>query len=290
MKRRMICYNATSVEYIPPEIPEDMKLYANGLRLLRDVPFTYLFANSEDFGEESLRFFILDINWTDALTDGAFSIGRQCVRDFSHDRHIVKNVNKGIKLTETPRMKRMHPNHKKYVMQTVSDSGSSGVISGFVMRSCLVRRIKGLKIYGYDNNGEMLNILRMETISDDMLICMFDGKISEIIIEEPETGLIFGSSDVNIENGKISRSIDLRSAADDVNIGKRISSMCIDDFTEENGRLNAAKLATAIGDALNKNNVLDGNKITPSRFAFEMIATAHRAKFTSSEKGEKNGK
>ena len=45
------------------------------LRLLEGVPFAYLVADSELLPPESIRFFYLVRNWSDALVEGALSVG-----------------------------------------------------------------------------------------------------------------------------------------------------------------------------------------------------------------------
>jgi hypothetical protein len=129
----------------------------------------------------------------------------------------------------------------------------------------------------------------METIADDVLICLFQGELCELLIAEPKTGLRFGVSSVDETGDKISRSIDLRSALDSHDLGTRIKSFCIDACTAENGRLNVKKLAASIETELKSSGKLGTNKITPSRFAFEMIAVAHRAKFHSAQKQKEEG-
>ncbi len=300
MKRRLITGQFGKSNYIPINIPEGLKDYAGELRLLKDIPFTYLLSDVPDLSEESIRFFMVDINWTDALLDGAFSIGRVCARDCVTDNFVINAAKERRNYFETPRMKRMHPNHKNTLKKSVPDNAANedySLISGFIMRSQLVRRMKGLLLYGYDkqgapksndDDGTPLNILRMETLAEDILICLFHGKVYEILIAEPKTGLRFGVSTVDETGAKISRSIDLRSALDSSDLGKRIASFCIDAYTDENGRLSAKKLAEAVGLELKKQSKLGTDKITPSRFAFEMIAAAHRAKFISKEEDREN--
>ncbi|MDR1689989.1 MAG: hypothetical protein LBS21_15490 [Clostridiales bacterium] len=293
MKRRLITNQFEKLNYIPANIPEGLKDYAGRLRLLNDIPLTYLLSDISDLSEESMRFFIVDINWTDALVDGAFSIGRVCARDSAADSCAINSANESRSYFDTPRLKRMHPNHKSSLMKNMPDTAANEdykLISGFIMRSQMVRVMKGLLLYGYDKNGapksnmddgSPLNILRMEAITDDILICLFHGLVYEILIAEPKTGLRFGVSAVDESGANFSRSIDLRSAIDSDDFGKRIESFCIDSYTDENGRLHACKLAEAVGNELLSKNKLGADKITPSRFAFEMIAVAHRAKFRS---------
>ena len=165
-------------------------------------------------------------------------------------------------------------------------------MSGFLLRSRLVGEKKGLHIYAYDragapkshmDNGAPLPVLRMETIADNVLLAMFHGEVYQIMIEEPKTGLRFGVSSVDVSAGRITRSIDLRSAQENAELGKRVGSFCIDGFTDNNGRLHAGQLADAVGRELRAKGALGTEQITPARFAFEMIAAAHRAKLTAKD-------
>ena len=277
--------------YVPVEIPDDLNNYAQSLRLLQDVPLSYLFSDITDISEESIRFFCLDVNWTDALLDGAFSIGRICGQDAVMDKTMLKAEKKQKAYEETPRMKRMHKNHKTRLLQSKHTDLQEDYtdISGFVMRSQMVSRMKGLHVFGYDKTGAPkglmeegtpLAVLRMETIADQMLLCLFHGQVCEIRIEEPKTGLRFGVSSVETgSDGKLSRTLDLRSALDSPKLGERIGPFCIDEFTQENGRIMAGKLANAVGKKLKGCGGLGTEKMTPSRFAFELIAIAHRVEF-----------
>ena len=296
MKRRIAVQNIENRQldsYVPIDIPESLMDYACELRVLKSVPFTYLFSNAAEIAEESIRFFVVDTNWTDALLDGAFSIGRVCEDDCSADKNALDAANRGCDYNDIPRMKRMHSNHKNELdCVTEKTTEDYSLVSGFVMRSQLVRRMKGLLLYGYDkegapksnlDDGTPLNILRMDTLADDILICLFHGEVSEIMIAEPKTGLRFGSSSTEQIGNTVSRKIDLRSALDSPDLGTRLENgtYCIDNFIAPNGRVQAKQLAQAVGAQLKSKGKLDINKITPARFAFEMIAVAHRAKFVS---------
>lgn len=297
MKRRFITERRTAENYVPISIPDGLKDYADDLRFLKDVPLTYLIPNAAELSEESIRFFCLDVNWTDALLDGAFSIGRVCVQNGVSDKAGLRAEGKDRPYRDTPRMKRMHPNHKNALPWSSRAVSPDPCISGFLLRSQLVRRMKGLHLYGYDRQGmpqdgkagTPLEILRMDTIADDVMLCLFRGKVCEITLEEPRMGLCFGVSSVIQSGGTLTRSLDLRSALEGNAFGKRIGSMCIDEFTDRNGRLHAQKLAQAMGTQLTEAGQLDQDRITPSRFAFEMIAVAHRATFSSLPEEARNG-
>lgn len=299
MRRRMVMERAAEHErnakrYIPVNVPENLKEYADELRLLKGVPLTYLLTEASDLPEESIRFFHLDINWTDALLDGAFSIGRVCTGDALSDTVTLKGAGGDRHYKDMPRIKRMHPNHRQHVLRDAAGGAEEDYrqVSGFLLHSRLVSEKKGLHLYGYDragapkdnmDDGTPLPVLRMETIGDHLLLTLFHGEVYQIIIEEPKTGLRFGVSSVDVSAGALSRSIDLRSAKDSAELGKRVGSFCIDGFTEDNGRLHAGRLAEAVGRELREKGALGAEQITPARFAFEMIAAAHRAKLTASD-------
>ena len=63
----------------PPEttdlIPEELRDWLVRLRLLHDVPFAYFVADTQLLPEESIRWFYVDRRWTDALVQGALSVG-----------------------------------------------------------------------------------------------------------------------------------------------------------------------------------------------------------------------
>lgn len=281
--------------YVPINIPENLKEYADELRLLNGVPLTYLLTEASDLPEESIRFFVLDINWTDALLDGAFSIGRVCKQDALSDKTTLNAVGEDRCYANMPRIRRMHANHRENLLKNGANGSTPEdyrMVSGFLLRSRLVNEKKGLHLYGYDkagapkdnmDNGTPLSVLRMETIADNVLLALFHGEVYQIMIEEPKTGLRFGAASTDVTTGKISRSIDLRSAQDSAELGKRVGSFCIDRFTEENGRLHVGRLADALENELKTKDALGAERITPSRFAFEMIAVAHRVRLTAAD-------
>jgi hypothetical protein len=288
MRRRLID-NVIRNEYIPPEIPDDLKNYAVSLRVLENVPFSYLVNDLDDFPSESIRFFRLDTNWTDALIDGAFSIGRVIKNEYKNDRAAINGTR--FTAADTPRMRRMHKNHRaKSVYENAENGEDFTNVTGFIMNSELTTTGKGVNITAVDKSGAPLTCLRLAALSDRVMIGLFHGEIETLIFEEPKQGLYFGSSDYEIKDGKFTRSIDLRSPVDNKGkFGKRIDSFCIDKYTEDNGRIKPDALAKGLETALKNAGEADFDSINPSRFAFEMIAVAHRAEFhsTTGEEGQK---
>lgn len=284
MKRRLLSPlkkdNDFSEEKYLIYIPEKLKGYADNLRLLNDVPLTYLLTDVADLPSESIRFGIVDVNWIDAYLDGAFSIGRICGEDGKKDKALLNKISGKKKYLDTPRMKKMHPNHsvKRLLMQRPQDDSPTedfSEISVVLIRSELVEK-KGIHFSGYkyiDNDKQQLRPLRIDRISDKIMICMFSGILDEFFIEEPMTDMQFGCQ---YDNGDLK--IDLRSALDNENLGQKIDPpLSIKDYVNASGKIDAKNLSDYIKKNL-KNNI---DKMTPSHFAFEMISVAHRAIFST---------
>lgn len=165
-----------------PDIPENVQTWFTRLRELRGVPFPYLVPDERMLPKESIRFFQVDPFWIQALQDGAFSIGRVLHGDRGHDRD--------------------HPAHR----------GSENGVSGFLLRSEVVSGWPGLLVDGYkidpsqlpaddplaDPNRQPLpeddrcKLIRMDRLSKQVLICLFDGLVKTVDIHlKPET-LHFG--------------------------------------------------------------------------------------------------
>lgn len=306
------------------DIPENLKDYANRLRLLNDIPLTYLLTDVSDLPPESIRFGVVDKNWIDAYIDGAFSIGRVCDTDTSLDARFRGKFNREHKLTfsKTPRMQMMHPNHKALLPQKKPNNSENNgseekieFISVVLIRSELIKNQKELHFSAYvsDNydfdkkkpkdNAAPLDILRIEKISNDIMICLFSGILEVFIIDEPKTGLKFGGSkDTN------SIDIDIRSVEEtDIDFGKKYGSLAIQinnsekesnpptnnnpTIIETTGKVNVEELAKQIQIQINNYQNDERKKdptkklkditITPSIFAFEMLSVPHKAVFSS---------
>jgi hypothetical protein len=242
--------------------------YVAELRLLEGVPFSYLIPDENLLPPESIRFFHLDENWLNALTDGALSIGRVSPREAAtDDRYLGAIARESTRLLAHPRFRKMHENHRR--SERAADVASKAR-TGVVLRSELVGKWKGLEAFGY--HGEtLLEILRMEALSSEILLCLFDGELTKFVISEPPTGLRFGSPDS-------SGTIALRDVSDTEALGKPLgSSLDLTEFTEPNGRLKISELADRMRETIEK-------PISSPQFAFELIAVAQRAEFIRGDK------
>ena len=103
-------------------------------------PFSYLVPDASLLPPESVRFFYLDRNWTDALVDGVLSIGT-----FTSAERIQLEALREVIRAEVDEAERTirQPGGEERL------SGPGGAISGFVMRSRLVSGWPGLHVRAY---------------------------------------------------------------------------------------------------------------------------------------------
>jgi uncharacterized protein with HEPN domain len=132
------------VEHDPDEgdhvVPGELRRFLGGLRLLHGVPFSYLVPDAELLPRESIRFFYIDRRWTDALVQGALSVGTITTADraqleavYPHIRHDVDEAERVIR----------SPHGEERL------SGAGGTITGFLLRSRAVSGWPGLHVRAY---------------------------------------------------------------------------------------------------------------------------------------------
>lgn len=175
--------------------PSEILSFLARLRLLSGVPFGYLVADAELLPTESIRFFYLDRNWTDALTQGALSVGTVNSADRAQLESLYPIVRQEVDQTE----------RNIRVAGGELLSGPAGPISGFLLRSRAVSGWPGIHVRGYtealgsDSGAELpesdprrVKMLRLERLAPSVLLALFDGVPQEIHIEEPRIGIQFG--------------------------------------------------------------------------------------------------
>ncbi|MCP4418473.1 MAG: hypothetical protein GY805_17785 [Chloroflexi bacterium] len=139
-------------------MPKPIESWLSRLRLLQNVPFNYLVPDDTMLPQESLRFFTVDPRWVACLVDGAFSIGRVTENDLRDD------ATRKNQITSPP-------------------------VSGFLLRSAVVSGWPSLQINGKGADGKTeLPKLRVERLSPNVLLCLFQGNLKKLTIhEKPET-------------------------------------------------------------------------------------------------------
>jgi len=225
----------------PIPIPQDIAGWFKRLSLLEGVPFNYLVPDERLLPLESIRFFQLDWLWIECLLDGAFSIGRVTAadhrRDGAHDKNPAANP---------------HPK-----------------VSGALMRSEVVSGWPSLLVDGFDGEKK-LKLLRMDRLSANVLLCMFEGDVTAVDWRlRPETAH-FGLDQNEGESSGFHKK--LRDQIGDE------SSQQIDTIPWRQalpGTIDLSKLSIAIKGAIQG----AASTFTSAQFALQMIETSEKVRF-----------
>jgi hypothetical protein len=251
------------------------------LRLLQGVPFSYVVPDASLLPPESVRFFYLDRNWTDALVEGVLSIGTFT----SAERTQLETLREIIRaeVDETERTIRQPGGEERL-------SGPGGAISGFVMRSKLVSGWPGLHVRAYrtdrqqdaeiipESDPDRLKVLRMERLAPAVLLVLFDGVPAVVHVEEPRQGIQFGALRPEAEPLSTARELPLRDAATGADLpGQRVpvpfrrDSAGVIHMRKLRDRI-AAVPATKVGGNT-------GMSVDANEFALEMLRFPFRQVF-----------
>lgn len=281
------------------------------LYLLIGVPFENLVPNAALLPTESVRFFYLDSNWLETLVEGAMSIGIESSRD-----RLYQDLMKDLIWNTTFDLLQRKRDQQLGDLAKTAPAGSTvpfdqESLTGLLLRSALVSGYPGLEINAYtkytrDASGEVhpdvtshIKLLRMDRLSDDVMLCLWPAVPAIVTIDEPHEGVAFGFEDPPTKNKDGTPNTNpgywlyLRSV-DANNYGKPLCS----DLDIENNACAAAIDAvatqvlhpatrilkiTAAGGLLDKmKGVLPGKPSVNVRdFAVQMIKVPERAVFAA---------
>lgn len=184
----------TNEEPIDPDHPDDdLIAWLSELGLMSNVPFHYLIPSESILPNHSIRFFYVNPSWQQALIDGACSLGRNASLDLAHDQALIDAVFAQI----SKRMKAVRPMLQRKPLLTEQLQDGVQLIGGFVLRSPLVRGWRGLEFKALSKENTELRALRIELLSDDVLIGLFDGVPYTLQIAQPPEGFYFGFNQSN---------------------------------------------------------------------------------------------
>ncbi|MEO5588050.1 MAG: hypothetical protein ABIS03_00590 [Gemmatimonadaceae bacterium] len=177
-------------------VPDELRDFLARLRLLESVPFAYLVPDSELLPPESIRFFYVDREWTDALVQGALSVGTVSTADRAQLEAVYSKVRDEV--DEEERRVRLPLGEPPL-------TGAAGTITGILLRSRAVSGWPALHVRGYraepatrddenltEDHPDRLKLLRMERLAPAVLLVLFDGVPEVVHIEEPRSGIQFG--------------------------------------------------------------------------------------------------
>lgn len=196
-------------------VPAELRTWLTRLRLLDGVPFAYLVADTQLLPPESIRFFYVDRRWTDALVQGALSVGTVN----SDDRTQLGAQYPAVR-AELDREERNLRRRKGAARW----QGEAGPISGFLLRSRAVSGWPALHVRAFsvdpseaddarfkEDDPRRMRLLRLERLAPAVLLCLFDGIPKVVHIEEPRQGVQFGF-DVSPSNAGLHATLPPRNA------------------------------------------------------------------------------
>lgn len=236
-------------------------------KLLYDVPLNYLLPNPDYLPSESIRFFYMDDNWIDSLISGAFSIGVSIKKDIE----VLKKLKEYIK---PEIIKKAQEIRDELLGKALGEYRKEGVC-GLLLNSSIVSGWKGLEVEGFIDKTSV-NIVRMDHLSENILLCIFDDIPKEIRITEPQQSLCFGFIR-DTKDDKEYKKVQLRTVRGN-NLGKAIDGefyKLADEIIDENSVVNMDLLQKKLAKDLGK------EYLTSSEFALQMIKAPQRVVFES---------
>lgn len=144
-------------------------MWLKNLSLLHPLPFSYMVPNPAMLPVESLRFFYLDPNWTEAMIAGAMSIAIQNSKDVALYKAMLPSFT----------------------------ASTGGEMSGMLIRSQLVSGWPTLVISA-TLGGAPMNIVRNDCPATNVRFVLFDGIPDTVTLAEPYQGLLFGVEDLGV--------------------------------------------------------------------------------------------
>jgi hypothetical protein len=254
-------------------VPDGARSWLAALRLLSGVAFQHIAPDTRLLPPESARFFYVDRAWTDALVQGALSVGT--VTDA--DRAVLQQVYPVIRddLDEAERTVRVTGSDQ-------AETGAADVLTGMLLRSQAVQGWPGLHVRGYRDpatpddaadDPSRLGIMRMEQLAPTVLLVIFDGVPAIVHVDEPRHGIQYGVDESSgSQPGNWSYQLTFRTNAattgdltengTTVNVPFRANAPGVIDMTNLQGDIKAAGLVPS-----------------PSMFALQMIRLPYRQVF-----------
>jgi hypothetical protein len=209
-------------------IRREVQSWLGRLVLLYGVPFRYLIPEEKMLPKESIRFFYLDPIWIQCLIQGACTVGNTSQSDVLIDEAINETVQPnqpegaerpGLANEAAAGIRSQLRNQCEGVPLPQQNGTLHWPLTGFLLRSAVVDGWRGLEVMAYrkveseTEKGQLLRDkglskeqieklesdgvaplapLRIEQLSQDVMLGLFNGKIAQLVIRQPQEGLHFG--------------------------------------------------------------------------------------------------
>lgn len=266
-------------------IPRDLRQWLARLRLLENAPFAYLVPDSLLLPPESIRFFYVDRNWTDALVQGALSVGTVN----SSDRAQLEQLHRQIRdeLDEEERALRRPPGER-------TQKGPAGTITGLLLRSRAVSGWPAMHVRAYrkevgpdtqiqpESHPDRIKLLRLERLAPAVLIALFDGVPAVIHLEEPRQGVQFG---VRLANTGVPNEFNATVIARDALTSENVPGDPALPVSFRPGSPGVLDLRQTAKTLINETRTHMNGAVDGAEFALEMIRFPYRQVFGDPSQG-----
>jgi len=171
-----------------PGLPASVLEWLGQASLLYGVPFEYLVPDARMLPNEAIRFFYLDENWIRRLIDGAVSIGLVDSEDVLELLETFEALALAARRAGANTRSRLR--HKP-LRRTIN---AGATLTGLLLRSAVVSGWPGLEVQAFRNIDRTgpIEIVRMDRLSENVLLVMFEGVPARVDLSEPPEGLHFG--------------------------------------------------------------------------------------------------
>ena len=280
-------------------LPDPVRQWLARIRLLEGVPFAQLVPDSELLPPESIRFFYLDREWTDALVQGALSVSAVTTLDREDLQEIHARLRDEID-TEERRL--------RLVGSDAPGTAPANTVSGFLLRSRAVSGYPALHVRGFnaeivpddgpekDDDPRRIRLLRLERLAPAVLLCLFDEVPVVVHVEEPHQGVQFGVDLAVGADGTTGATLPLR----DVSTGLRLdrenpipsppTSVDVPFRLGSPGVIHLTELANRIAaQPATHTDAFEGPGVGPAEMAMQLLRFPYRQVFGDPAKGTVGG-
>ena len=250
-------------------MPDSVVDWLARLRLLCNVPFAYLVPDHRLLPSESIRFFYLNRNWTDAAVDGALSVGAVASKDRAQLQALHATLRAALDRWERRVWARD--------AQATPTEGPAEVVTGFLLRSRAVSGWPGLHVRA-SHDGHQLQLLRMERLAPAVLLVLLDGIPDRVVIEEPRSGVQFGVGPPPAGQPQAARSIVVRDPGTGQPAG--LAPLAVPFRADAPGVIHVAELVKRL-----KTTNLFGSDVGSGELALQLLQFPYRQGFGEATPG-----
>jgi hypothetical protein len=273
----------------PPDKPLTVQNWLGQAMLLYGVPFQYLVPDKEMLPAESIRFFYLNPDWLNCLLQGACSVGRTSATDELADQLLrAEFFEVSEELASKLRSSAKEAADARRVGSEAKEQEAPKLqwpLSGYLLRSEAVEAWIGLEATakGVNSAGKLLDplqILRMDRLAPDILLCIYNGKVTKIEVKQPPEAVHFGAASITggvYQKGKLRRII---KGGHGEEPGDWLGDSNVPVLISPNRVVQVKQLAEKIREKLAAlNQMAGGDPVTSAEFAVEMIESPAKVKF-----------